>query len=213
MRKELDHHVGVGIIKSEKTQELLLGVYDDTYPDTNWRGRAKLIGGNHEKDDISPRHIFYREVNEEFSHIKDKESEFATEEDIKLIRETILLNALPYRDFLVKMPQRIGKQEHQVIYSVFNSFLTDKILTLIRKNIELEKRIINEGLLRIVSVDELAKGNLLVAAATGLILGEYFNARIPNPDNATAENIGLPRNSFNDYAKEFSYKKPVKITI
>lgn len=245
MVREVHHHVGVGIIESVKTREFLFGVYDDTYLKVRYQGRVNLIGGNHGPDDYSPWDLFQREINEEFAVKIEKPKEFdksfvelfgkgmgtktvrnfAKEEDIRTIRENILNNSEPFKDYFVIVPAMDGKPDYSVLYSVFFSKIIQDVFELARKNLYSGKNIKCEGLARVTSIEELVsgrilnpegtpqfmmeKGTILAAAGTPIIMQDYLGEKIPNPESIEAEPLGEPRSTFRDYQQEFSYTIPL----
>ena len=225
--KKIRHHVGVVIIEAEKTGELLVSKYDETYPTKCFRGAINLIGGNHEKGDRSPLEILLREINQELSSNQEytKRREifhvigewrpaqeirlFASERDIFLIRGEIIYNIKPYKDYLCSFPSFEGRDEFDSLHSVFVSKIRQGIFELARKNINEGKGIKNEGFATICSFEELEQGKPLCAWAVPCILSNYKNIKIPNPYNAKAEHIGKPRYSMLDYTDEFEYQIPI----
>ena len=69
------------------------------------------------------------------------------------------------------------------------------------------RSLVNDSFLEISTLDEIQKGDVLTAWATGRVLVDYFEVTIPNPANVRAEVVGTPRHSFRDYLKDFEYQK------
>ncbi len=228
MRK-ISHHTGSVIIEAEKTGELLVSRYDETYPTKCFRGTVNLIGGNHEKEDKSPLEILLREINQELSsdqkYINDRETSlrnvigewrpaqeiksFASERDISIIKNEIISNIMPYKDYLCSFPSFERRDEFGSLASVFVSKIRQEIFELARKNLNAGKGIKNEGFATICSFEELEQGKILCAWASPCILSAYKDIKIPNPHGIKALYIGKPRNSMRDYTREFEYKIPV----
>ncbi len=227
MRK-IRHHVGVVIIEAEKTGEFLVSRYDETYPTKCFRGAINLIGGNHEKKDKSPLEILLREINQELSsnqeYINDRKASlkdvigdwqppqeiksFASEGDILLIKNEIISNIVPYRDYLCSFPSFEKRAEFDALQSVFVSKIKQNIFELVRRNLNEDKNIKNEGFATICNLKDIREGRILCAWAVPCILSDYKNVVIPNPYNVKIKHIGKPRNSILDYTNEFEYKIP-----
>ncbi len=228
MEKISCHSSGV-IIEAEKTGELLLGRYDETYPTKFFRGAVNLIGGNYEKSDKSPLEILLREIKQEFSsnqeYVNHREENlrdfigdwraakkielFASEEDIFLIKREIISNISPYKDFLWAFPSIEGRDKFDSLTSVFISKIAQDVFELARENLKESRSIKNEGSAVICTFKELKQGRLLCAWATPFILSDYKNVEIPNNYNVKAKSIGKPRNSILEYAREFDYRLPI----
>lgn len=225
MTKILSHSSCV-IIEAEKSDEFLLGMYDETYPTEYFRGAINLIGGNYKKEDKSPLGILLREIKEEFSsnqkYVNQKEKglrnvtgkwrppleirSFANEEDIFLIKNEIISNIRPYKDYLWCSPFLMDKDRLDSLSSVFVSKVKQDIFELARRNLNGEKSIKNEGSAIICGIKDIVEGKFLCAWAAPCILSDYKNVNIPNPYNARVKPIGGPRNSILDYSNEFEYK-------
>ncbi len=227
--KKIIRHASSVIIEAEKTGELLVSRYDETYPTKCFRGTINLIGGNYEKNDKSPLMILLREINQELSYdqryIKNREESlkniigewmpaqeiksFASESDISLIKNEIISKIIPYKDYLCSFPSFEKKDEFCSLVSVFISKIKQDIFELARKNIKEGKSIKNEGFAAIYSIEDLVEGKLLCAWAAPCILSDYKHVKIPNPYNVKIKSIGKPRNSILDYINEFGYRVPI----
>lgn len=223
---KISYHGCSVIIEAEKTGELLVGIYDETYPTKCFRGSINLIGGNHEKEDKSPLEILLREINQELSsdqeYINNKEASlryiigewtppqkiksFASERDISLIKNEIISNIESYKDYLCSFLSFEKRDEFGSLASVFISKIKQEIFELARRNLNEGKSIKNEGLAAICTFEDLKEGRLLCAWASPCILSDYKNIVIPNPYNVKVKSIGEPRNSMLDYTNEFEYK-------
>ncbi|MEK6933971.1 MAG: hypothetical protein AABW75_03785 [Nanoarchaeota archaeon] len=233
MKREVSHHAAVAIIESENKKEFLFDVYGDNYAILDYHSRINLIGGNHNDEDISPWDIWKREIEEEFSldDIEEKgenltipgkssrpKGEFAPLEDILTIRNEIIKNARPYKDFYFETPSlRMFKDEEIIklpigkcIYSVFLSSVNNDLFGEIKTYLREGKAIKQEGQTCIRNIEQLIKEEPLCAAGTGLIMNDYLGVNIPNPDNAKLEYLGKPRNFMQDYLLDFEYKRPVR---
>ena len=224
MKIKIHCHAGNLITISQKGDELLLDIYDSTYPLKAYRGRANLIGGVQKKSDRSPKEILEREINEEFSNkgenynIMDsimkevvgegpgapRPERFAPESDIIRIRGE-LINFKPYKDYLVKMPLIEGKENKDFIVSVYSVTISQNIFELAKYNLLHGNSIKNEGLSKIINMHSLIKGETLTARAAGIFIGDYFNVKLPNPEEVKASPIGVPRRYLKNYSNEFYY--------
>ena len=231
MKRKVRHHTSVVIIEREEGDRFMFHQYDETYPRISMRGRANLIGGNFnpEKKTYSPEQLLYQELIEEFS-VKQEEfqsiepslktiigegkankiiSKFAPEKDISLFLKTILMKAESYQDFIYTMPPLDGKPGFEAVISVYLANIPDPIFNLMEKYIIQGKAIRNEGLTIVLNTNQLKSSHGGFAWATSCVMEDYLNIKIPNHYNVKIEKIGLPRNSFVDYAKDFEYAKPV----
>lgn len=227
--KKISHHASGVIIESEKTRELLVSRYDETYPTKCFRGSVNLIGGNHEKEDKSPLEILLREINQELSsdqkYVNDKEASlkdtvgewiapqevklFASEKDIYSIKNEIISNIVPYKDYICSFPSFEKRDEFGSLVSVFISKIKQDIFELARRNVNEGKSIKNEGIAVICSLEDLKEGRILCAWAAPCVLSDYKKVAIPNPHNVKIKLIGKPRNSMFDYISEFEYRVPI----
>jgi len=227
--EKISHHASGVIVEAEKTGELLFSRYDDTYPTKCFRGAVNLIGGNYEKYDKSPLMILIREINQELSsdqrYINDREESlentmgewmppreirsFADEKYISIIRNEIISNIQPHKDYLCSFPSFEKREGFCSLVSVFISKIKQDVFELARKNINDGKSIKNEGLAAICSLEELKKGGTLCAWAAPCVLSDYKNSMIPNPYNVKINGIGKPRDSMHDYTREFEYSIPI----
>ena len=101
----LDSHPSVVMAFSPEAGRLLMSVYDDTYPRVVYRLSANNIGGNPEQGDICPESVLLNEISEEFDPNHPMEKRFfkdaiwASDEDIRFIRNGLLGNLVPFQDF------------------------------------------------------------------------------------------------------------------
>jgi hypothetical protein len=231
---KIGRHASVTIVSSEDKNQFLLSRYDDGYPvKIMFRGWGNLTGGaNSKKDSIysSPEGLVRRELSEEYSvadaeyerdmiHLTDKDSigvverknQFAPRKHIDEIRKSILARLTPYADYLVDIPGELflqgkNKEPYKNIFSVFLSEIPSEVLTMAGSDLEKGLTLVNEGSIHLANLEELKKGFPLLAWATAPILMDYTGANLPNLINATAERVGSPRKSFEDYFKDFEYE-------
>lgn len=231
-KQQVNHHAGNLLIESEKTREVLTNQYDGTFPILLFRNRLNFMGGGKKPDDYSPEYLVRREINEEVSlteneapdsavaqdaGVKTFETptirEYAPESDINAFRESLLQTMVPYQDFLMDFTGYINHAEGPtlffplLVFSVFHSRIPQELFEIARENINEGRSLVNDGFLRITSLDELVSGNPLCAWATGRVLEYHFNERIPNPEGITATPIGMPRDCFKDYLVDFEYAR------
>jgi len=220
---DVHHHASVIIVYNSDI--LLSNIYDNTYPRESCRGRINLLGGSQNRSDKSPKDLLERELGEEFricvedpgAYDKDyagtvgagsgapKVEKFATQKDIELVKSEILSKACPYQDFLAHIPQFKNLPGHNVMYSVYAAESSPQVLECVQRNLSLERSLVSEGFLRLSHLEELTSGRVLTAWISGLILEDFFKRNMPNPDGFSAERIGMPRPSLQDYFSEFNY--------
>ncbi len=218
-------HNHASVILAYRGEEIVSNIYDNTYPKEIWRNRINLIGGGQSKGDYSPRYLLKRELEEEFriskevtkkydKNFKDlvgegkgapKVSSFASEKEIKYVKNFLLNNSNPWKDFLISLPPYKDRSSFNVMFSSYVCPLSEKVMACFRKNILEGKSLVSEGFLKITSLSELKSGEVLTAWATGFILEDFFNVNIPNPENVISQKLGAPRKSMNDYFKEYDY--------
>jgi hypothetical protein len=208
-KQVLRYHPSVLIIQKDKTQDLLMGVYDDTYPLVAYRNSANLIGGNPSSKDKNPRDVLLREIAEELNVNPGKEDYFAPGEDIKEIRNTILSNLLPFKDFFFHFGEiKGGRKEYKAIGSAFYCSIDRKIFDIAKKNIDNGKRLTTEGRIGVFNLEQLIKGGKFSTAhLTAPILGDYFNVNMPYPEEIKFISLSLPRDSFEEYLSDFNYEE------
>lgn len=205
---KIRHYASATIIESTKTNEFLFNEYNKTYRVKCLRGKLNLIGGNYEIGDNSPLDILKREIAEEFSMTKQEKNLFALNRDIIFIRNSILRNITPYKDYLLTVPPIEGTT-YKALYSIFISKIPQDIFECARRNILNKKRIINEGLATICNTPDLVVGKLLTAWATGFVIGDYKNVTMPNSQGSITEIsiLDKPKKSFKKYLNKFEYIK------
>lgn len=237
MKHKINHHTSSAIIFNQEMNRFLFGMYDNTYPFEKFRNAINFIGGNYsyKHKDISPLATLKREISEEFSCINsDKEYDslfnkliknvpkfeqtarrFASEKDMKLIRKNIISGIVPFNDILAKNLDMGNNNFIDVIFSVYLSRISDKVFDIIHKNINDGKSLTNEGLLKIVSLEELKKGSVPRAWAAQGILSIFFIREGIYTEDYNIGSIqsinGKPRNSYRDYLKDFDYQEPIFI--
>lgn len=220
MKEKIYSHASIAIVASKRSEEFLFDQYTDTYVIVDWRRRINLIGGNQSLEDYSPRGIWEREILEEFCSPSLPESADIPEVPLServLIAKSMLDNARPYKDFLVKIPEiiefRDGKLQNRgpivKLNTVFETFLDEDIFECVRGHLKAGRRIKNEGGSILKHIDDLIDGKTLSASATGLIMEEYLHDRhvkMPNPERVTAVCLGTPRDTLDAYLCDFEYE-------
>ncbi len=178
MKKPVDAHPSVLIAESEKKNEFLFSMYDNTYPRIAYRGALNLIGGNPTKD-FSPLETLVREVNEEFDPEEVKNPGngkiFAPFEDINLINNSLLLKAEPFADFYIRVLKEIpgASKPYSAIFSAYITKIPQEVFEMARQHIKDGKKIVTEGLLGISNIECLKKGRI-TAHGTPFVLGTYL---------------------------------------
>lgn len=212
----IDAHPSVIVARSG--DHFLFSVYDDGYRKLAYRRSANFPGGNPNVDgktDESPENCLIRELMEEFDPNHSKRKKFvgevywASDADIRVVRNALLSKAKPHQDYLVRQTGIIegGVAPYTAIYSVFETEVDDNIKDTISRNVP-ARHMTTEGLLRTFTLPELeahSRGEFSTAHATGPILNKIFGARIPHPAQISAEPIGKVRRRYPDYASDFTY--------
>ena len=215
-RKVLNHHASTILVKCDETNEFLFGKYDSGYPGRNkhWIGRIKLLGGNYfcgKNEDYSPKETILREIEEEFSGkgalegmATSQQHFFANPSEIKIIKEA-LLDMDSFLDYFLHQPGL--KPIEYAIQSVYKSYISKKVMNIIKENINKKRSLTNEGNLAVHTLEELISGNPLTHGITGLIIGHSERITLPHcfQDSFTFAPIGKPRNNYLMYADDFLY--------
>ena len=211
---ELGAHPSVMVVRS--LDEFLFSIYDEGYPKKAYRLSANNIGGNPGLYDVSPEGVLIKEVAEELdpNHPEEKmyvgKVNWASEEDIRFIRNGLLAQVQPLQDFLVRQEGIIegGNKPYTAIYSAFYAEVPFFVIENVKRNLRNGKNIPTEGLMGVYSLKQLEehpRGEFGTAHITAHILNWKFGSNIPHPKQITTETIGLPRKSFKDYTCDFGY--------
>lgn len=222
MKEKIYSHATIAIVYCASSAEFLFDQYTETYRILDWRGRINLIGGNQSPEDRSPWGIWKREIVEEFCFPALAESGGVTAAPFgerQRIADTLLANARPYQDFLVKIPEvtecrgtaRYRRGPIVKLNTVFVTNLDRETVECVRGHLAAGRRLRNEGGSVLTHIDELSHGRTLPASATGLILAAYVRHRrlnMPNPEGISARPVGVPRETLRDYLCDFEYEVP-----
>ncbi len=234
MNRDILYHFSVIVVRPSSSGDLLLGIYDNTYPLEIYRNRVNFFGGNQHPEDQSPLEIIQREIREEFviNSIRENKIEsvielvtgrglgaqapkkFAPLEDIQNIRDALLSTCTPYKDFLINAPHKHIPRNiphFLTICSSYEATLDNAIFECARKNLANGKAIKSEGFATVVSVDDIVSGKVLSAGGSPVILADYLQKDIPDPYGLTSEILGKPRGSLADYEDEFKYLNIARI--
>jgi hypothetical protein len=223
MKTEVHNHASV--ILAYNGKDIVSNIYDNTYPKEIWRGRINLLGGGQSPGDLSPRYLLEREIAEEFRISKEETKEydenfrdlvgegkgapkinsFASKRDINLVRDFLLYNSEPWRDFLITLPPYKNRSSFNVMFSSYVCPLSKKVMNCFRQNIKEGKSLVSEGFLKITSLSDIESGNILTAWATGFVIEDFFNTNIPNPEGVSSQKLTSPKSSMEDYFKEYDY--------
>jgi len=222
---KISRHCSAVIVKSSDNNLFLFSQYDHTYPFKDFRGYINLIGGGRDiKKDNSPRETLEREINEEFSNIIDENTDnflyslvgeyhnsakikqFSKTKEIFFIRDSILEEISPYKDFLIKIPP-MGKLKTPffVIHSVFVSTISPDIFQEVYKNNNRKRRVVNEGLIKIINKKDLINGKFKTIFGVSYIMADFLEKKVPLSIEIFTVPIGLTKNSFKEYEKNFIY--------
>jgi len=110
-KEKLDAHPSGAICCCRKAEKFLFSVYDQGYPKKAYRMSANMIGGNPEPGDISPEIVLIKEISEKLdpNHASEKKFvgkvKWASEADIRLIRNGLLGGIQPMQDFFIRQPE------------------------------------------------------------------------------------------------------------
>lgn len=229
-KQAVNHHAGNLMVVCDETGEVLTNQYDNTFPIVIFRNRINFLGGGKKLEDFSPESLVRREIQEEV-YLKPNEApdilvaqdagvttfetpkitQFASQSEIDELRAYFLNNMYPHQDFLMDFSGFLIEggpklKSPYAVFSIFRANLPIQIFNrVVRANLSQGKSLVNDGFLRITTLDELVSGNPLCAWATGKVLENYFGREIPSPQAITATPIGMPRTSFQDYLNDFEY--------
>ena len=207
---------------SSKEGPFLCSEYDSTYPRPAYRGRVNLLGGAQEFEiiktpggkrlrvslkDINPAGTMRREIAEEVKNVGNKKG-FTRNSTISGLRKEMQRNLKDYADYfaVTPVPPRTdgsGRFDYVSIDSAFVSEINPELFDEIQYVIKRGKRIVSEGNLAVVSLDELMSGKRLFAWDSGIILGDYIGTSLPNPEGVIALKMRTPlRELYSQYRKD-----------
>jgi len=211
----IDAHPSVVIAYEPVSEKLMFVAYDEGYPKVAYRLSVNLIGGNPEATDSIPENVLIKEVSEEFdpNHPEEKKKVgkvlWAPSEDIRIIRNTLLSNIKPYQDFYTVIGEITGgNKPHTAIFSTFQTIIDDKTVYLAERSMEDRTHVTTEGLLRVHTLEQLAKserGEFATAHITAPILNHRFGCHLSFPSVVRVEAMGLPRRTYESYRTDFEY--------
>jgi hypothetical protein len=227
----LDTHSSALFAHSERGDEFLLSAYDGSYPLVIYRGRViGTAGGMTSLADVSPMATLIREITEEFSIDQDydsggldesiaqvigpgngaeKVSNFADLSLIKRLQNNLIQISKPHNDYVMRVPSLAeGRPKFNVLLSTYTGVIPQDLFEETRIALNQGKSVRNEGLAKIVSINDLVNGIPLTAWATGLVIGSMKNVQLPNPEGVILEYVGSPRASFKEYS-DFSFARNV----
>lgn len=208
--------------RSSKEGPFLCSEYDSTYPRPAYRGRVNLLGGAQEFEiiktpedkklrvgliDQNPYETMRREIDEEVRNPKNEKG-FARHSLICDLRKEMQRNLKDYADYfaVTPVPPRTdgsGRFDYVSIDSAFVSEINPELFDEIQYAIKRGKRIVSEGNLAVVSLDELMSGKRLFAWDSGIILGDYIGTSLPNPEGVIALKMRTPlRELYSQYRED-----------
>ncbi len=230
-RRQLNAHPSVMFVYSQNGRcEVILSGYDGGYPRIIYASAPNLLGGNPEQADKTrgPLDVLKREVEEEIAREeknvdwKGRVIQWASLEDITLIRSGILNNVRAYDDFFVDaraiMARTRGERRENVqmsdiykaIYSAFFSIVSQEVIECVRDNINAGKRFYTEGFIGVYNLSQLeAAGEFSTAHVTAPILNEYFGTKIPYPEQLKVSGLGSVRKKYTDYDSDFEHLESI----
>lgn len=164
-----------------------------------------MIGGAQEEGDRGPRETLEREIGEEFE-LTD-EGIWAPREFIHNLRDEVIQHTTHYKDFLSVCRQSSGApKDYTSIDSAYLAAIPSKLFGEVEGQLKAGCRIVNEGNLAIVTLDELMEGIPLTAWSTGEIIGSIFEAELPNPEDVVSIPLEASvRRKHSDYREMFLY--------
>jgi hypothetical protein len=220
----------VTIIQRGQNKEgpFMFSQYDNEYPRPAYRGRINLLGGAQEfqivKDsqgkklkiglkDFSPEVTMRRELSEEVRNPKNEKG-FTRHSLISDLRKEMHRTLRPVADYLsvISVPPRAdgsGIFDYVSIDTTWLSEIKPDLFDEIANAIKRGKRIVCEGNLAVVSTGELVNGQKIFAWDSGIMMGDYLNVQLPNPDRVVAVKLQTnpARESYQDYRNDplFNY--------
>ncbi|HPD81649.1 MAG TPA: hypothetical protein PK357_00945 [Candidatus Pacearchaeota archaeon] len=223
MKTKVHNHAS--ILLAYLDEKVVSNIYDDTYPKEIWRGRINLIGGGQNPGDISPRSLLEREINEEFAISKEEIKEydknfkdlvgegngapgidlFASKKEIDFVNNFLLNNIKPWKDFLITFPPYKSNPSFNIMFSSYFCNLSKEIMDCFYENLSKKKSLVSEGFLKITPLSDISSGKVLTAWATGVVIEDFFNINVPNPEKIFFQKLTVPKSSMRDYFKEYNY--------
>ena len=204
---QINENSGMMIIQrgENKKGPFLFCEYDQGYPRPLYRGRVNLMGGAQEfktvKDgegkklkvgflDYNPWDTMRREIWEEVKNPKNEKG-FASHALIKDLRNQMQHTLRPIAEYfsVVRVPPRAdgsGVFDYVSIDTTWLSNLPFELFDEVTNAMKKGRRIINEGNLTQVTVEELVSGQRLCAWDSGIMMADYLQAPIPNPNRVIA---------------------------
>jgi len=217
-KEKLDSHPSVVVVHCVDSGKFLFNIYSEGYPRKVYVLSANNIGGNPGPEDKTPEGTLIRETCEEFDPTHKEENRFdkvrkvvwASDDDIRLVRNAILGGMRPLQDFMTRQTGIIagGNNPYQAVCSVFYAPVSGEVIECVERNIRESRNIITEGFVEVYTLDELAnhaRGEFSTAHMTAHVLNWRFGSRIPHPKQISAEPIGMVRRSYDDYLADFEY--------
>ncbi|MFH1607963.1 MAG: hypothetical protein ABIA78_02420 [archaeon] len=161
MEKVKYHASGTLVLPNGEFDRTLLLFYDMEYPLKIFRDNFKLWGGFCEGDD-SPLQTLEREFVEEIKEdTKNQNSErkYARESIMKKFREDVISTAKGIEDFHISVKKGSAtKEDFNCLVSIYSSPIDSSLFNEVSDILSKDRQLNNEGLARVVSIDELKKG-------------------------------------------------------
>lgn len=232
--KKVNHHAVICIIMPKEKSFLkyvMCNIYDESYSLRIAHHHFNFFGGN-AKLDTSPLGTLKRELNEEIcgsskakENLKDIIGPFNVSKiifskkinkklifykDRKLFMNAVLSNAKGIKDFITIIKgDKIGKNEDLIFLdSVFISKIDPNLFHKIALKLKNNYRLVNEGNVKVLTIEELRKGTVRGIWGRDLIFNYLFDEDIPCYDWVKIIPIvGKPRDSYKEYKTDFIYEK------
>lgn len=200
----INHHASAVIVI--QGNKILLSCYDEGHP--HFPFMINAIGGNalaiydqtssetERKPDTSPRETLRRELFEEFRILQRTNEEgegvteglvahsrrkFAPQELIFSLRDQIIQGVNSSKDYFgFAGKRRTRKKENLWYLESFNCAIIDKkLFEEVEKRIDAGEQFVNEGLLKIIRIEDLIKGSIKPAWGIGRIIGHNLGFDVP----------------------------------
>jgi hypothetical protein len=192
-----------------KQGPFMFSQYDLNYPRPAYRGRINLMGGAQKFEivetpegkklkigliDYNPYNTIKREIDEEVRNPRNEKG-FARHSLMCDLRKEMHRTLTPLADYfsVTHVPARAdgsGVFDYVSIDTAWLSEIKPELFDEVKNAVKRGRRIVCEGNLVIVNVDELVRANPLFAWDSGIIMGDYLGIQLPNPDNSIA--VKLP---------------------
>jgi hypothetical protein len=210
LQKVKYHAAGTLVLPENNTDRALVISYDRNYLFRMFSYHFKLLGGFSERDS-SPQATINRECKEEVK--KDRQStsqrRYASRGLMDDLRREILNNSQEFGDFKIQIdenPISPPVKPYTYLLSAYVSSIDSPLFDEISCSLSERKQVTNEGLARIVTLDEFKDGKVRGAWGNASVVGKILEIVTPEYDFIKVDFFGNIRKSFKDYKTEFVYE-------